>query len=301
MPDRLRLDDDLDAFLRYISAEKGFSEHTVRAYGRDLVQFVEHLDGAAPSRLHVRKYVADLSRRSLAHSTIGRKVASLRSFFKFLVRRGRMETNPAATLRPPRGDKALPHFLDLGQVEALLGAPEEGGMAGSRDRAILETLYSGGLRVGELVTLDVGDVDLSSGVARAQGKGRKERLAPLGGPAVEAIRRYLREREQLQRTKQTVDSALFLNRSGRRLTTRSVGRLFEKYARLAKLPREASPHTLRHSFATHMLDAGADLRVVQEMLGHASLSTTQIYTHLTTQRIRDVYDRAFPSRQSKSS
>ena len=207
MPERPRIDDDLAAYLRHISAEKGFSDHTVRAYRRDLGEFAEHLGGATPTRLHVRRYVADLSRRDLARSTIGRKVAALRSFFRFLQRRGRIDTNPAATLRPPRGDKSLPHFLDLGQIEALLGAPARKGLAGLRDRAILETLYSGGLRVSELVGLDLGDVDLTSGVARARGKGRKERLAPLGDPAVEAIRRYLVERSKLQHAKGTIDPA----------------------------------------------------------------------------------------------
>ena len=295
------LESEINAFFRHITGEKDFSRHTIRAYTRDLEQFAAFLGDRKPSRLVVREYVATLSQRDYSRRTVGRKVAAVRSLFRFLQRRGHMDSNPAANIRPPRPERRLPNFLDLSQVEALLAAPEGDGFLGTRDRAILETLYSGGLRVSELVGLDVGDLDLSAGVTRALGKGKKERLALLGGPAVQAIRTYFPQRENCMRERKVSETALFVNRSGKRLTTRSIGRLLEKYSRIAGLPRETSPHTLRHSFATHLLDAGADLRVVQELLGHASLSTTQVYTHLTTHRIREVYDRAFPGRRAKIS
>ena len=287
---------DIRSFLRHIGGERGFSNHTIRAYTQDLEQFARFLGDRTPSRLVVREYVADLSRGDYSRRTVSRKVAAVRSFFRYLMRLGRMESNPAASIRPPRPERRLPNFLDVSQVESLLAAPEGDDFLGTRDRAILETLYSGGLRVSELAGLDLGDLDLSSGIARAKGKGRKERLALLGDPAVLAIRVYLPRREECQRRRKAVEAGLFINRSGKRLTTRSIGRLLEKYSQAAGLPRETSPHTLRHSFATHLLDRGADLRSVQELLGHASLSTTQIYTHLTTHRIREVYDRAFPRR-----
>ncbi|MCZ6691522.1 MAG: tyrosine recombinase [Planctomycetota bacterium] len=294
------LDGNLRDFIRHIHAEKGFSEHTVRAYTRDLQQFGQFLGDQTPTRLIVRQFVSSLGEGLSSPRTIGRKVAAVRSYFRFLVRHGRIDSNPAASIRPPRPEKRLPSFLNLAQVESLLASPQVDGFLGTRDRAILETLYSGGLRVSELVGLDVGDLDLSSGVTRAMGKGRKERLALLGGPAVSAIRVYLPQRERLLRDKHVADKALFINRSGKRLTTRSVGRLLEKYSLLSGLPKDTSPHTLRHSFATHLLDAGADLRSVQELLGHASLATTQVYTHLTTHRIREVYDRAFPVRAANN-
>ncbi|MCZ6601541.1 MAG: tyrosine recombinase XerC [Planctomycetota bacterium] len=294
------LDGNLRDFIRHIQAEKGFSDHTVRAYTRDLQQFGRFLGDRTPTRLIVRQFVSSLCEGSSSPRTIARKVAAVRSYFRFLVRHGRIDSNPAASIRPPRPEKRLPSFLNLTQVESLLASPHTTDFLGIRDRAILETLYSGGLRVSELVGLDVGDLDLSSGVTRAMGKGRKERLALLGGPAVSAIRTYLQQRERLLRDKHVADKALFINRSGKRLTTRSVGRLLEKYSLLSGLPKDTSPHTLRHSFATHLLDAGADLRSVQELLGHASLATTQVYTHLTTRRIREVYDRAFPVRSASS-
>ena len=288
------LETEVQTFLHHIYGEKNFSEHTIRAYSMDLDQFLTFLQGRAPSRLVVREYVSYLGRKKYSRGSVNRKVAALRSFFRHLVRHGRIVTNPTANLRPPRPERRLPHFLDVTQVEKLVAAPDGDDFHGTRDRAILETLYSGGLRVSELAGLDVGDLDLSSGVARAMGKGRKERLTPIGAQATKAIRAYLPHRDRCQSKASRKDPALFVNRSGMRLTTRSVGRLLEKYSRAAGLPKQTSPHTLRHSFATHLLDAGADLRIVQELLGHSSISTTQVYTHLTTHRIREVYERAFP-------
>jgi len=304
-------------FLAHIEAERNFSPHTVRSYLADLHQFCQFLaadDGHAelaaddlpdladvrPGRLTerllalepltVRAYLAMMRNSGYAKATIARKLASLRSFYKHLVRTERIEASPVSVVRTPRQDKRLPTFLDVPQMEALLSAPDTSTPAGARDRAILETLYSAGLRISELVGLDVGDVDEFSGAVRIAGKGRKERLAPLGGRAAEAIEACLARRPGA-----TGPAApLFVNRFGTRLSGRSVRRMLATYARQSGIAFHVSPHALRHSFATHMLDAGADLRSVQEMLGHASLSTTQIYTHLTTRRLKAVYSRAHP-------
>jgi integrase/recombinase XerC len=207
-----------------------------------------------------------------------------------LCRQGVLASNPAAGLRGPRQEKRLPHFVARDDMLRLLAAPPADTPLGLRDRALLETLYSAGLRVSELTGLDVADVDLGEGAATVRGKGKRERLAMLGPPAVEAIRTWLPAREALART----GTALFLNKNGTRLSARSVGRLLEKYLSLAGLDPRTTPHTLRHSFATHLLDAGADIRSVQELLGHRSLGTTQIYTHVSTQRLRDSYHKAHP-------
>ena len=306
-------------FLTHIEAERNFSPHTVRSYCTDLEQFCRFL-AAGPSAaemsaddlpelaevprgmlterllglepLTVRAYLAMMRNSGYSKSTIARKLATLRSFYKFLVRTERIESSPVSVVRTPRQDKHLPRFLDIQQMEALLAAPDATTLLGARDRAILETIYSAGLRISELVGLDLGDIDEFTGALRIEGKGRKERLVPLGGMAVEAIEAYLTMRGARAGARR--GGALFVNRFGKRLSARSVRRSLDKYLVIAGIAFHVSPHTLRHSFATHMLDAGADLRSVQEMLGHASLSTTQVYTHLTTRRLKDVYRRAHP-------
>ncbi|MDI6761301.1 MAG: tyrosine recombinase XerC [Candidatus Brocadiaceae bacterium] len=298
----------LDKFMRRLEHGTNCSSHTLRAYRRDLLQHLEFLrelgcDGPQQvTPLNLRKFLVHLRGKDYKATTLSRKLASLRSFYKFLFREGIIGTNPATVLRSPKRHKTLPKFLSLQEVESILSAIDEDSPNGHRDRAILETLYSTGIRVSELVGLDVADIDTFSELVKVRGKGKKERIVPIGGHALEAVKVYLAisnrgqgrgDREQGAGA-QKDNKALFLNKTGGRLTTRSVARILEKYMRLSGIRQRPSPHTLRHSFATHLLDRGADLRAVQEMLGHASLSSTQIYTHVTTERLRQVYRLAHP-------
>jgi len=312
----------VERFLEHLETERNFSPHTIRSYGSDLVQFCRFLsnqdkwqedretprppavdDPALPterltdkliavSPLEIRSYLAAMRSRDYSKASIARKLATLRSFYKFLVRTGQIDSSPVSVVRTPRQNKRLPKCLDVQQVSALLATPDTSTLLGARDRAILETIYSSGLRIGELVALNLEDLDEFSEALRIRGKGKKERLVPLGGKALEAIRVYLRlSAAHFGRRDR---GPLFVNKAGKRLSDRSIRRKLNKYLVLAGLDTSISPHDLRHSFATHMLNAGADLRTVQEMLGHESLSTTQIYTHLTTRRLKDVYDAAHP-------
>jgi integrase/recombinase XerC len=293
----------LAEYLRHLAVEKNASEHTVKSYREDLTQAVDffrmRLGNQTPrpeqltTRL-LRAHLAWLSEQGYARSTIARRLAAIRSWCRFLCRQGTLPANPAAGLRGPRPDKSLPHFVSREDMMRLLQTPPAATPLGVRDRAILETLYSAGLRVSELTGLNIEDVELSDGVAMVRGKGRKERLALLGPPAVSAIARWLPQRQNLAGPRAADQPALFLNRNGTRLSSRSVGRLLEKYLAQAGLDPRTSPHTLRHSFATHLLDAGADIRSVQELLGHRSLATTQVYTHVNTQRLRESYHKAHP-------
>lgn len=290
-------------YLRHLAVEKNASAHTVKSYREDLTQAVDffstRLGNQTPrpeqltTRL-LRAHLAWLSEQGYARSTIARRLAAIRSWCRFLCRQGTLSANPAVGLRGPRQDKRLPLFISREDMMRLLVTPPAATPLGLRDRAILETLYSAGLRVSELTGLNVEDVELNDGVARVRGKGRKERLALLGPPAVSSIEVWLPQRQTLAGPRAAAQPALFLNRSGTRLSSRSVGRLMEKYLALAGLDPRTSPHTLRHSFATHLLDAGADIRSVQELLGHRSLATTQVYTHVTTQRLRESYHKAHP-------
>ena len=246
------------------------------------------LTGITP--LEIRRFVAHLSTQQLSRRTIARKLSCLRSFFRFLCREETLEHNPAAAIPTPRLERRLPSFLDEAQVARLLETPERRKWQGLRDRAMLETLYSTGARVSELVGLNVEDLDDISGTVLVRGKGKKERLCPIGDTALKTIRTYMAKRPKKLR----VPYAMFVSQKGTRLTVRQVDRLIARYVRLAQLPSTISPHSLRHSFATHLLERGADLRSVQELLGHASLSTTQIYTHVTAQRLKKVYDQAHP-------
>jgi integrase/recombinase XerC len=289
-------------FLKYLQVERNASELTIKSYREDLealVQYLMELQGRTPApgevgTVELRGYIAALHEAGYAKSTIARRLASLRSFFRFGQREGWTKSNPAKPLRNPRKARALPHFLSSDDIERLLGAPPPGEPLGLRDRAILEVLYSAGLRVSELAGLNDSDFDLPGGALRVRGKGRRERIAPLGSFAARALKQWLSVRRLASRENKGPGAPVFVNKFGRRLTTRSVGRLLEKYLRTTGLDRRTTPHTLRHSFATHLLDRGADIRSVQELLGHKSLVTTQIYTHVSTAGLRAVYERAHP-------
>jgi len=293
--------DYLDDFLGYLEFERNASVETCRAYSSDIIQFFRHInldDNFNPRAVDlrtVRSFMAGLRDGGAGKSTVARKLSSLRSFYRYLVREGVTMENPFAAARQLRKEHRLPQLLDEGEVERLLAAPDMKAFGGVRDRAILETLYSTGARVSELTGLNVDDADLISECVRLRGKRKKERLLPLGSYAAKAIRMYINRRNaMLERLGKTRQRALFLNRAGGRLTDRSVRRLLDKYVCEIGIGRSISPHTLRHSFATHMLNRGADLRSVQELLGHESVSTTQIYTHLTTERLKTIYEQAHP-------
>jgi integrase/recombinase XerC len=288
-------------FLRHLALEKNASEYTVKSYREDLLQAVTYFQERLGAQVAVenvttravRAYLAWLSEQGYAKTTVARRIAAVRSWFRFLCRHSRLTVNPAEGVRSPRRDRKLPHFLSAKDVERLLAAPAGDEPANRRDKAILETLYSAGLRVGELAGLNLDDLDLDSATIIVRGKGKRERLALLGKPALRALREWLELRGSLVPPARK-QAALFLNQRGGRLTSRSVGRMLEKYLALVGLDPRTSPHTLRHSFATHMLDAGADIRGVQELLGHRHLTTTQIYTHVSTQRLQDSYQKAHP-------
>lgn len=295
----------IERYLNYLSNERNFSDHTCRGYLNDLRQFEAFLreNGLAVAsddtvnagridHVMVRTYLSSLYKKN-RKSSMARKVASIRSFFRFLVREQVIALNPAQLVNTPKQEKHIPVALSVDDAFRLMDSPGNGSPRDIRDSAILETLYSSGLRVGELVGLDVDSIDMDLAVVRVMGKGRKERIVPLGSKAMEALKSYLEERGRFQRTNGT-QRALFLNVWGKRLTSRSVARIVEKYARRCGLSERISPHSLRHTFATHLLDGGADLRGIQELLGHVSLSTTQKYTHVGMDRLIDVYDRAHP-------
>lgn len=297
------MDEALAEFLRHLGLEKNASEHTVKSYREDLNQALEFFrsklggKAAQPSHLNtrlLRAYLAWLHEQGYAKTTVARRVSAVRSWCRFMCRQGTLTANPADALRGPRQDKKLPHFLSVAEMARLVQAPRGDEPAGLRDRAILEALYSAGVRVSELTGLNVDDLDLDSGMLTIRGKGKRERLAMLGSRALKATKQWLEAREAFAQGRGQRQPAVFLNQRGTRLTSRSVGRLLEKYLAQAGLDRRTSPHTLRHSFATHLLDAGADIRSVQELLGHQSLNTTQIYTHVTTHRLKDSYQKAHP-------
>lgn len=284
----------IQKFLTYLDIERNASPHTLLNYRLDLEQFQKFLGETAVEQvdyLTLRRYLAELKTNNLAKRTVARKLASLRSFFRFLVREGLLQHNPASAVATPKLDKHLPVFLDETEVTHLMEAPSGDQWLTLRDRAILEMFYSTGIRVSELAGMRAADVDVIGGSVKVAGKGRKERLVPVGDHALTALRAYLTERQKL---KVKEEAFVFLNRFGRRLSTRGVELLLQRYIRQISLNRQVSPHTLRHTFATHLLDHGADLRSVQELLGHRNLSTTQIYTHLTTQRLKDIYTKAHP-------
>jgi integrase/recombinase XerC len=292
----------ISGFLNYLKVERNCSVLTIKSYREDLASILEYFrdfGGGIPvvsqvTVAELRGYVAYMHECSYSRSTIARRLACLRSFFRYCCREQLAATNPAKALRTPRAGRRLPHFLSTDQVAQLLEAPPANTPIGLRDRAILETLYSAGLRVAELASLNTEDWDRDSGIVRVVGKGRKERVAPIGNYAAKALSNWLEVRNPDPSAPSMQKTAMFLNKRGRRLTTRSVGRMLEKYIREIGLDKLTTPHTLRHSFATHLLDGGADLRSVQELLGHKSLTTTQIYTHVSTKRLREAYEKAHP-------
>jgi integrase/recombinase XerC len=292
----------VDRFLDYQRDQRHASPETLRAYDSDLEQFRvvvagsdedARLDVEDVDALLVRSFVAHLNREELGRSSIARKLSAVRSFLTFVVRQGGLENNPAEGVRPPKVPKRLPRDLTVDEVFALLEPIRGEDRASVRDRAILELLYATGVRVGELVSLDLEDLDLPGRVVRVVGKGRKERMVPVGDKAADAIRSWLRTALPLRERSRSPE-ALFLNLRGGRLTARSVRRILDRRLREAAIHARVSPHALRHSFATHLLGAGADLRAIQELLGHASLSTTQQYTHVSADRLMKVYDEAHP-------
>ncbi|MFO1020581.1 MAG: tyrosine recombinase XerC [Planctomycetales bacterium] len=296
------MDDAIERFQRYLRVERNASDLTVKSYHEDLeslLEFCRDRQGRVlnPAEFNVqilRGYVAYLHECQYARTTIARRLACLRTFFRFCQREGIVAANPAKALRTPRAGQHLPHFLSSSEILSLLEAPPANEYLGLRDRAIFEVLYSAGLRVAELVSLNIKDWDRDSNIMRVIGKGRKERIAPVGKYAAAALRKWLERREEKGNVKPKHKEAMFLNKNGTRITTRSIGRMVEKYLQVTGLDKKTSPHTLRHTFATHLLDGGADLRSVQELLGHKSLTTTQIYTHVSTKRLRDTYKTAHP-------
>jgi integrase/recombinase XerC len=282
----------VDKFLRHLEIERGMSSHTLRAYRKDLEEFTVHAqkDAADIEMIDVRGFVAQQIKKGLTKTTAGRRLSTVRSFLKFLTREGYLKANPAKLVMTPKAEKHLPKFLSVDDVFSLIEKPDAIGFIHVRDRAILELLYSSGLRVSEVAGLNVEDVNTREGLVKVRGKGKKERIVPMGSKAMEAIRGYMTEKILLKKKSKT----LFLNKRGTELSERGIRRIVVKYARLIGVSGQIGPHTLRHTFASHLLQAGADLRVIQELLGHASLSTTQKYTHLDITHLMDIYDKAHP-------
>ncbi len=297
MTGRLLLD-DITAFLHHLEVVDDRSPHTLRAYEADLRQVAAALEEAgiestaSVDLLALRHVLAGLKDEQLAATTLARRISAIRSFFRWMTAEGRLEANPAASLRTPRRPRVLPRVLSPEEVERLLETPTADDWGGLRDAALLETLYSTGARVAEVADLDLDRVDLSGGVVRLHGKGRRQRIGALGRPCVRALRAYLDETRRMKKRRDA--RAVFLNRWGERLSTRGIARVLEKHIALAGLPPEVHPHTLRHSFATHLLQHGANLREVQELLGHQNVATTQIYTHLSLDHLVRIYDAAHP-------
>ena len=295
------LDQQIQQFTAYLQTERDVSPHTLAAYRSDLAQLLsfavresgEDVSAQDIDHLLLRRYLAGMS-KDTRKSTIGRKLAAIRSFFRFLLRRGMIAKNPAELIATPKKEQRLPFHLDIDQATTLMEAPDAEQKYALRDRAILELLYSSGLRVSELTGLDIGELDLAAGMVRVTGKGGKERIVPVGSRALEAIQEYID-----QRNDDTARGALFLNTRGGRINRRSVTRIVDFHVMRIAAFKRISPPTLRHTFATHMLEGGADLRAIQELLGHASLSTTQKYTHVSIDRLMEVYDKAHPKAHTK--
>lgn len=289
--------DYIDKFLKYLEIERAASAHTLRAYRKDLEEFSKFVN-IKPEDVEladVRGFIAEQIKSGLNKTSVSRRLASIRSFFKFLYREGYKRINPAKLVSKPKLPKLLPRFLSVDDAFALVERPVGTGFLPARDRAILELLYSSGLRVSEISSLNIDDINTKEGFLKVKGKGRKERMVPVGSKAIDAIKSYMVERIALK----SKDRFLFLNRRGKGFSDRGVRRLVVKYARMTGISGKIGPHALRHTFATHLLQGGADLRVIQELLGHSSLSTTQKYTHLDVTHLIDVYDKAHPFAKEK--
>ncbi len=297
--------EEIDSFLNYLTVEKGFSNNTIEAYHNDLNQLVAFAGLEAnkrsvmPSwnnfrREDILSYLLDLKERNYAVTTVARKIAAVKSFFAFLIAEGNIINNPMENITSPKVGKSLPDAISISQVRQLIDQPTKSSTPeAQRDRAMLELLYASGMRVSELVSLNLNDIDIRGGSVRCFGKGNKERLVPIYQQAAKAVQEYITQvRPHLVHS--NVEQALFVNLRGDRLTRQGLWQILKAYAKSAGLSKQVTPHTLRHSFATHMLSGGADLRSVQELLGHANISTTQIYTHLTSEHIRRTYDKAHP-------
>lgn len=284
--------EQIEQFIRYLEIEKAASKHTLRAYRKDIESFSDYAGRKTGDieMIDVRGFVAQQIKNGLNKATAGRRLASVRSFLNFLCREGHIKSNPAKLVTTPKTEKRLPNFLSVDDVFSLIEKPDGIGILHARDRAILELLYSSGLRVSEIAELNVDDVNTKEGLVKVRGKGKKERILPIGSKAIDAIKIYAVEKLLLKKK----DGAMFLNRRGTRLSDRGVRRIVVKYSRLIGVNGQIGPHTLRHTFASHLLQAGADLRVIQELLGHSSLSTTQKYTHIDITHLMDVYDKAHP-------
>lgn len=301
------MEQSIQLFTRWLATEKGYSQHTISGYRHDLLEFAASLGKdkgiGTVTPATIRSFVVSLHRTNGA-ATVSRKLSALRTFFRYMLREKILEIDPLVGITGPKIGRSIPVFLTVDETFLLLDMPQEQDTFMARDAAILELLYSTGMRVSELVSRDMADLDFAEEVLRVRGKGNKERLVPVGRPAIEAVRGWLPQREQLLAERavrgNTVDKApLFLNGRGGRLTSRSVERMVRAYGERAGISQIVTPHALRHSFATHLLEMGADLRSVQELLGHASLSTTQRYTHLTLDHLTEVYDKAHPLAQKK--
>ncbi|MFH1238721.1 MAG: tyrosine recombinase XerC [bacterium] len=299
------MEDHVGEFIDYLKVEKNSSPHTIRSYHKDLSQLMDFLADSKEfgiknvediTHVFLRHFLAHLQKTGAGKRTIARKVSALRTFFRFLSRQKYTKTNPTVYLLTPKAERKLPEFLEIAEIDDLLSIPKPNSFIGLRDRAILEFLYTSGIRVSELVNLNLDDIDYFGGLIKVRGKGRKERLVPLGTTAIKIIREYLDLREQFITGQRGFGNrqVLFLNKNGQRISARSIRRKINYYIKFTGIKKKVSPHTLRHTFATHLLNAGADLRAVQEMLGHVSLSTTQIYTHVTTERLKKVYEKAHP-------
>jgi integrase/recombinase XerC len=287
----------IDKFLRYLEIERGVSPHTIRAYRKDLNNFFKDvkIEPDKVDMIDVRGFIAEQIKAGFNKTTVSRRLAGIRSFFKFLIREGYIMSNPAKLVPSPKIPKTLPRFLSVDDVFSLIEKPEGIGFIPVRDKAILELIYSSGLRVSEVSGVNVDDLSTKEGLIKVRGKGKKERILPVGSKAVDALKSYMVERILMK----SKNRALFLNKTGTRLTDRGVRRILVKYAKASNIHGRIGPHTLRHTFATHLLQGGADLRVIQELLGHSSLSTTQKYTHLDITHLMDVYDKAHPFAREK--
>ncbi|RLD13678.1 MAG: site-specific tyrosine recombinase XerD [Caldiserica bacterium] len=285
--------DPFENFFYFLEVEREYSKNTISAYKNDLRSFKEFLNGRDPLEVTKRdifEFLMKLSKRRLKPTTLRRKISSVRSFYAFLLREGKIEKDPTVDISLPKKDKRLPEVLSLEEIEKILNAIPENSFRGKRDRAIVELLYSCGLRVSELTGLKVKDIDMKNGFLKCFGKGSKERIVPFGERAKDVLKKYLKEREK----KGITSEYLFVSRKGERILRQFINAILNKYAKKARIRKKVHPHMLRHSFATHLLERGADLRSVQELLGHVDISTTQIYTHLTKERLREVYLSSHP-------
>ena len=293
------MEKQINNYMNYLAVEKGLSKNTLESYRRDLLKFIAFMNQnqinkpEEVDREALNIFIADLKKKGRATSTISRCIASIRSFFNFLLQEGLIDKNPTIELESPKLEKKLPRVLTTGEVDRLLAQPVVGENNGLRDKAMLELLYASGIRVSELVSLNISDFDPRVGFLRCSGKGMKERIVPIGSLAINSVNNYLAgTRPRL--LKSNGEKSLFVNQHGNRMTRQGFWKILKKYARKSNINGEITPHTLRHSFATHLLENGADLRSVQEMLGHSDISTTQIYTQITRRKIREIYDQTHP-------